>query len=142
MKRFIFVLGAVAALYSWAGQSGVVSIECDDLLRFSKQTIRVKAGATVTLELKNTGRIPHMKHNLVILKPGTNLARFGQAAANAADDQYIPSSLKDMVIAHTKLVGAGESAKVSFTAPARGEYAFICSFPGHQAVSNGKLIVE
>jgi azurin len=36
------------------------------------------------------------------------------------------------VLAHTKLLGPGESETVTFNAPfIPGEYPFFCSFPGH-----------
>jgi azurin len=46
------------------------------------------------------------------------------------------------VVAHTKIVGGGESDSVSF-APAKlatdGSYTFFCSFPGHSALMKGTL---
>ena len=46
------------------------------------------------------------------------------------------------VVAHTKIIGGGESDSVSF-APAKlatdGSYTFFCSFPGHSALMKGTL---
>lgn len=48
----------------------------------------------------------------------------------------------ERVIAHTKIVGGGESTSATF-AVARlaggGGYAFFCSFPGHWGVMKGTL---
>jgi azurin len=46
------------------------------------------------------------------------------------------------IIAHTKLIGGGETTTVSFpTAKLKkgGDYTFFCSFPGHWAQMKGKL---
>ena len=49
------------------------------------------------------------------------------------------------VIAHTKLIGGGESDSVTFDVskldPAE-KYTFFCSFPGHVAVMQGDVILK
>ncbi len=142
MKLFIYVffLGGAAGVF--AGAPRVVTIECDDLLRFSQTIIKVKAGEEITIQLKNTGKLPRLQHNFVLLKQGTNLALFGNEAMKAKDEDYIPPRMKDQIIAHTSMIAAGQTAAVTFTAPARGVYDYICSFPGHHSVSKGKLVVE
>jgi azurin len=45
-------------------------------------------------------------------------------------------------VAHTKLIGGGESDTINFTITEPGTYDYICSFPGHLALMKGKLIVE
>ena len=117
-------------------------IECDDLLRFGKTEIRVRSGERITVVLKNIGRIPRMQHNWVLLKQGVNVAAFGNAAMKAADTNYIPSDMADKVIAFTEMAAPGEEKRVSFAAPEPGVYDYICSYPGHQSVSKGKLIAE
>ena len=38
------------------------------------------------------------------------------------------------MLAHSKLLGPGESETVTFNAPfVPGEYLYLCSFPGHYA---------
>jgi azurin len=80
-----------------------------------------------------------MGHNFVLLTKGTDIAKFATAAMNAKATEYIPSK---GVIAHTKLIGGGESTTIKFTVSAKGTYDFICSFPGHYAMMKGKFIVE
>jgi len=47
------------------------------------------------------------------------------------------------VIASTKMLGPGETATVTFTAPAPGVYDYICTFPGHAlAGMRGTLTVK
>jgi len=83
-----------------------------------------------------------MSHNVVILKPGIDLADFADAARNAQNEQYIPSSLASLMIAHTKLIAGGQSDQVEFTMSQAGVYPFICSFPGHWGSMQGKIVAE
>jgi len=49
------------------------------------------------------------------------------------------------VIAHTNMIGGGETTKTTFPGnklKAGGDYAFFCTFPGHSALMRGKLIVQ
>ena len=119
-----------------------ISISADDKMRFNKTELKVKEGHEVTLILIHTGKMLKdvMGHNFVLLKKGTDIADFASKALQAVDNGYIPQS-KD-IIANTKLIGGGESVTITFIAPAKGTYDFICSFPGHYGVMNGKFIVE
>ena len=120
-----------------------IVLEVGDALKFSTREIKVAAGAKVELVLKHTGRLPKtaMGHNFVLLKQGTKLNTFANAALLAVKTDYIPMELKDSIIVHTKLIGGGESDKIVFDAPEAGTYTYVCTFPGHYAVMNGKLIV-
>ncbi|MBD0832951.1 azurin [Aestuariibaculum sediminum] len=121
-----------------------VVISGDDLMKFDKSEIRVKAGKKVKLTLRHTGKLDKnvMGHNFVLLKQGADLEEFAIEALNARATEYIPVDYEDQVIAHTKLIGGGETTTIEFEAPASGEYAFLCSFPGHYTMMNGKFIVD
>ncbi len=123
--------------------SNTVALEGNDQMQFDKNLFKVKAGEPVELTLKNVGSQPKesMGHNVVVLKPGTDLATFGGEAAGAKDDDYVPKSALSSVVAHTKLLGPGESDKITFTLE-KGVYPFICSFPGHYGVMQGKIVAE
>lgn len=123
--------------------SNDVVITSNDLMQFSKKEIKVKAGKPVKITLKHIGKldIKVMGHNFVLLKQGVNLVEFANKAAVFSDNEYIPTNTQD-VIAHTKLIGAGESAVVEFDAPAVGKYEFLCSFPGHSGLMKGVFVVE
>jgi len=82
-----------------------------------------------------------MGHNFVLLKRGVSLIAFGNKAATASANEYIPEGTQD-IIAYTKLIGGGETAVIEFDAPEVGIYDFLCSFPGHYAIMKGKFIVE
>jgi azurin len=123
--------------------SNTVEITANDQMKFSVTEIRVKAGEEVTVTLKNEGTMAKeaMGHNFVLLTPGTNVEEFAQTAMNNKANDYIPESLKSAIVAHTKLLGPNESDTITFTVE-KGEYEFICSFPGHYGSMRGKLIAE
>lgn len=118
-----------------------IVINSNDQMQFDLKEIRVKAGEKVKLTLNHTGKFGKdvMGHNFVLLTAGTNVAKFATAAMSLKDKEYIPGQ---GVLAHTKLIGGGESTTIEFTAPKKGTYDFICSFPGHYAMMKGKFIVE
>ena len=121
-----------------------VALEGTDQMTFNIKEIKAKAGQTINVTLKHEGNMPKdkMGHNFVLLKKGTDLSAFGEAAVAAGPaNDYIPNGGAD-VIAHTKLIGGGESDTISFKAPEAGTYDFICSFPGHLALMKGTFIVE
>ncbi|MGN6439809.1 MAG: azurin [Agriterribacter sp.] len=127
-----------------AAEGVVLEITANDVMQFDKKELRAKAGQKVTLTLKHSGKLAKeaMGHNVVILKTGTDVAAFAMKAVDAKDKDYFPESEAANVIAHTKLIGGGESDTIEFTAPAAGTYPFICSFPGHYGFMKGEFIVE
>jgi azurin len=75
---------------------------------------------------------------------GTDTDGFARASITARDNGYISPDYADQVIAHTAMLGAGQTDTITFTVPSEpGEYDYICSFPGHYAGGMfGKLIVQ
>ena len=123
-----------------ANVSNDIQITANDQMKFSTNELHVKANEKVTLTMKNEGTQPKesMGHNFVLLKDGTDLPTFAQAAIQAPD--HIPAN-NPAIIAHTKLLGPGESDTIEFTVPA-GSYTYICSFPGHYLTMTGTLTAE
>lgn len=121
-----------------------ITIEGDDNMKFNLAEITVKAGQSVTITLNHVGEmsVDAMGHNWVLLQEGVDMAEFAIDAIGAKDNDYIPADREGEVIAHTTTIGGGESASVEFTAPAPGVYTFLCSFPGHSGMMNGRFIVE
>ena len=76
------------------------------------------AGQTVTLTFNNTATSAAMHHNVAILKSADDVQTVGQAAASAADTDYIAPRTASRVIAHTPMSAPGETVEVTFTAPA------------------------
>lgn len=126
-----------------AGDVVELTISGNDQMRFDKEELKVKAGQTVRLTLVHSGQMAKnvMGHNWVLLTKGTDINEFGQQAASAADNDYIPANTNAVVV-HTDLIGGGQTTTIEFTAPAAGTYDFICSFPGHYSIMRGKFIVE
>ena len=121
-----------------------IQLQANENMRFDKELFKVHTGKKVTLIFENTSKSASvsMSHNVVILKPGVDLADFADAVRNAQNEQYVPSSVVSLVIAHTKLVAGGGSDQVEFTIGQPGVYPFICSFPGHWGTMQGKIVAE
>ena len=124
--------------------SDTIKLQANENMRFDKDLFKVRAGKKLRLIFKNTGTPSptSMAHNVVILKTGVDLADFADLARTAAKDQYIPSGVASLIIAHTKLIGGGQSDEVEFTIRQPGVYDFICSFPAHWANMQGKIVAE
>jgi azurin len=123
-----------------------INIQANDTMKFDVTSIEAKPGEELKVVLTNAGTQPKevMGHNWVLLKAGSDPAAFSTAAATAKETEYIPESLKDQIIAHTRLTGAKETAEITFKAPSQpGSYPFLCSFPAHFLVGmKGTLTVK
>ena len=111
-----------------------IELTANDSMKFSATHFEVSAGQEVKVTLTNLGTMPKvaMGHNFILLKKGTDLKAFTDAAIMAAATDYVPAALADQIIAHTKLLGPKQSDEITFKAPTEpGEYPFICSFPAH-----------
>lgn len=108
-------------------------------LLFDKDTLSAPAGSKITLIFKNNSTA--LEHNWVLIKPGANdqVANDGLAAGEAKG--YLKENDPN-VIAHTKMLKAGESDTITFDAPAKGQYPYICTFPGHHVLMKGTLTIE
>lgn len=139
-----FVISAPRLL---ADDAKEVTITANDQMKYDVTAFEVKAGQKVTLTFKNIGTLPKtaMGHNFVLLKQGTDVTTFANAAMAHAAEGYIPPDMVGMagVIAFTKLLGPGESDTITFNAPVEGVYDYICTFPGHVILGmRGKMTVK
>ncbi len=145
-KSLAFMLFSVLAVSAFAAQAKTVTIEGQDNLRFSVETITAAPGEEITITLANESSLPAaaMAHNLVLLKADADPQAFNQAALDAKSNDYIPQQMEEQIIVHTELVAGGETDTVTFTAPEEpGEYTYICTFPGHFAAGMvGTLVVK
>jgi len=125
-------------------ESVELTINSGDDMKYDTKRLEVFEGQKVTLTLNHKGEMPieAMGHNWVLLAKGTNKDDFAAAAISAKDNGYIPVDMANMVLAYTKTIGGGESVTIEFTAPEKGLYDFICSFPGHYGMMNGKFLVK
>ncbi len=120
-----------------------ITLNSNDKMQYDLSEIDVYEGQTVVLTLNHTGTMPmaSMGHNFVLLKNGTDLDKFEEKAGKAQKEGYIPTDKSD-IIANTKLIGGGESDTITFMAPEKGTYDYLCSFPGHYSVMKGKFNVK
>ncbi|MEP2447676.1 MAG: azurin [Balneola sp.] len=120
-----------------------ITIEANDRMQFDTKEISVKAGEKITLTLKHVGKLPKqaMGHNWVLLKEGVVVKDFAMEAMKAKDNDYLPKDSKDVIVA-TELLGGGETDTITFEAPAKGTYTFICTFPGHYGIMQGTFVVS
>lgn len=108
-----------------------------NVMKFDLAQITAAPGEKIKVVLANVSTLPKavMGHNWILLKNGTDPVAFAQAGAAEPATEYIPTKLKDKIVAHIKLLGPGESGEIVFEAPAEpGDYPFLCSFPGHCVV--------
>lgn len=120
-----------------------IVVNSGDNMKFDVKTIVVRQGQEVILTLNHLGKasIKTMGHNFVLLEKGVSIGKFAQKASKAKDNDYIPVDHENEVVAYTRMIGGGESDVITFQSPERGEYDFICSFPGHSSIMRGRLIV-
>jgi azurin len=110
-------------------------------MEYEQKEFTVHPGQTVHLTFQNTATNPAMSHNVVVLRDSTRINAVGQAAMGAAATDYIPQNRMEDIIAHTPLSAPGQTVEVTFTAPAAGDYPYICTFPGHYMTMQGVMHV-
>ncbi|MEN1940635.1 azurin [Luteimonas sp. MJ246] len=138
----VLMLGAPAAMAAACS----VDIEGNDAMKFNVANIDVsKSCKDFTINLKHTGQLPKvaMGHNVVIAATADikGIDADGIKAGAAAD--YVKAG-DSRVIAHSKLVGGGESTSVTFPVAklGAGPNSFFCSFPGHSALMKGTITLK
>ncbi len=128
-----------------AGDEIVIKPDAVNPMAYGTNCINVKAGQPVKLTFSNDSIVP-LQHNLVIGKIGTKDAIIALANAmmtqpDALAKGYIPESPD--ILYHTKLLNPKESQTLEFTAPTeKGDYPYLCTFPGHSIIMNGVMKVE
>lgn len=126
---------------SWTnGPDQVINIGTVPGLKFDISEIQVKAGSRVRINLNNND---DMLHNLVIVKPGT-ANTVGEAGLNlglkGTEMNYVPKT--NDVLFHTNIVEPEKTESIYFVAPKQlGTYQYLCTFPGHYTLMQGKLKV-
>ena len=82
-----------------------------------------------------------MGHNWVLTKTADVQAVAADGIPAGVANQYVKTG-DTRVIAHTKVLGPGESDSVTFSVKkltATDSYTFFCSFPGHSGIMKGTL---
>lgn len=121
-----------------------VDIAGNDQMQFDKKEITVsKSCKQFTVNLKHPGKLAKnvMGHNWVLTKQADMQGAVNDGMAAGLDNNYVKKD-DARVIAHTKVIGGGESDSVTFDVSklaAGQDYAYFCSFPGHFALMKGVL---
>lgn len=121
-----------------------IEIEGNDAMQFNKSAIAVPASCKqFTVKLKHVGKMPKaaMGHNWVLSKAADAQGVAADGIGAGLDKAYVkPGDAR--VIAHSKVIGGGETDAVSFDVSklkAGDSYAWFCSFPGHASLMKGTL---
>jgi azurin len=114
-------------------------------LAYDTKEFTVKAGAKVKLTFNNVHPSVPQPHNIVIGTAGSKDKLMGLAMqmATAPDGMakgFIPEAPE--ILFHTKLLQPTQTETIEFTAPAAGEYPYLCTFPGHAVLMNGVMKVQ
>jgi azurin len=141
---------ALCSLLAVAGNAFAADKVCkleisgNDQMQFDKKELAVAADCTqVELTLKHTGKLPAqaMGHNWVLSKtPDQAGVASDGIGAGFANDHIKKGDAR--VIAHTKIVGGGQTTSITFPTSAlkKGEaYTYFCTFPGHASLMKGVL---
>ena len=149
MRTIHSIAAAIALLFAGSAVAANCSIDLDsnDAMKFDKATVTVSADCPeITINLTHSGKLPKtaMGHNVVV-SPSDVWQAAAQDGMKAGPDAAYVTPGDARVIAHTQLVGGGESTSTTFPGSALTAgtaYTFYCSFPGHWALMKGELIVE
>ena len=124
-----------------------VTVDSTDQMSYNTKAIEIdKSCKTFTINLEHSGSLPKavMGHNLVVSKEADAQPIATDGLSAGIDKNY----LKDgdaRVIAHTKVIGAGETDALALDVTkldAAEKYAFFCSFPGHISMMKGTVTLK
>lgn len=116
-------------------------------MSYDVTTINAKVGQKVKITFQNQSATAPLQHNLILCKPGSKDRIIAAANLMMTDmpkwlaKGFIPESPD--VLHHIKLLNPGETGVLEFVAgPEKGDYPYICTFPGHSIIMQGTLKVE
>lgn len=143
MKKLLAILAlcASAATPALAAECAT-TVEANDAMQFNTKSITVpKACKSFTVTLKHVGKLPKtaMGHNFVVSSTADMAAVNADGMKAGAGADYLKKD-DARVIAHTKLIGGGETTTVDIPRgklKAGTDYSFYCTFPGHIGLMKG-----
>ena len=121
------------------------TIESNDAMQYNVDAIAVPASCTqFTINLKHAGALAVnvMGHNLVVAKEADMAAIVSDGAGSAPE--FVKAG-DARIVAHTKMIGGGESSSVTFDVAKikdGGPFKFFCSFPGHVSLMKGSIQIQ
>jgi azurin len=110
-------------------------------MRYDTTEFEVKPGQKVKLVFQNDDDMPH---NLCFFQPGTDVVAASNKQMEKPEEalkrNWFPDDARMWL--HSKLLNPKEHDDLEFTAPEKpGVYPFVCTFPGHAAIMQGKMTV-
>jgi len=141
----LVLLAALAApRYAQAADPCQLEISGNDQMQYDKQVLTVPASCKqVTVTLHHTGKLPReaMGHNWVLVSAADFNAVVNSGTAAGLVNDYVQPDDK-RVLAHTKTIGGGQTTSITFPTSALkpgGDYRYLCTYPGHNALMRGTL---
>lgn len=145
-KLFAVSLLTLASGHLLAAECSV-DVDSTDQMSFNTKAVEIdKSCKTFTVNLTHSGSLPKnvMGHNWVLSKEADMQSIATDGLGAGIEKDY----LKDgdaRIIAHTKVIGAGEKDSVTFDVskldPSE-KYGFFCSFPGHIGMMKGTVTLK
>jgi len=124
-----------------------VTVDSTDQMSLNTKEITIdKSCKQFTVELTHSGNLPKnvMGHNWVLTTEANMQPVATDGMAAGIDKDYLKAG-DERIIAHTKIIGAGEKDSVTFDVSklkADEKYSFFCSFPGHISMMKGAVVLK
>jgi plastocyanin len=110
-------------------------------MRYDVSELELRPGQKVKLTFQNDDEMPH---NICFFLPGTDVIAVANKQMEKPEEalkrNWLP--VDERMWLHSKPVDPKQSDHLEFTVPEEpGVYPYVCTFPGHAAIMNGKLNV-
>jgi len=107
-------------------------------LKYEPEEIVAYEGKKLIVVFENNSTSPTMYHNLVITYKGKEQEIYSNAIKATNANDFIPIDKTD-ILGNTRMLKIGEIDSFTITVPAKGDYPYICTYPGHTQMK-GRLI--
>ena len=144
LKIFFLVVLTFTHLTIAFAEDCKIVISGSDMMRFDTKEIIIHGNCEkFVITLKHSGNLPinAMGHNIVFLET-KNLQKIVSKInmSHGIENGFLPEM--EEILSKSKMIGGGQETTIELDLNVfnRGaEYMFICSFPGHFALMQGKL---
>jgi azurin len=109
-------------------------------MKYDVESITVKEGSWIRINLENQGIDNSMMHNIVFINYGTRKMVASEAIKIWPSQNFVVN--KKNIIAYSGVAKPGESVVLEFKAPKKGNYEYLCTYPGHAEIMRGYFFVK
>ena len=109
-------------------------------MKYDVESITVKEGSWVRINLENKGIDNSMMHNIIFINYGTRKKVASEAIKIWPSQNFVEN--KKNIIAYSGVSNPGETITLEFKAPKKGNYEFLCTYPGHAEIMRGYFFVK